>query len=295
MALAPPVHRRPGYNRKAQYSLFAAYLLAVAGAFAALLLLIVSAVDPKGFSAFRSMADEVIAPAGRLLASARTTAGAGLGAVSAYVDAGRKNAALEKLVALQRAQLIKGSSLASENRRLRALLNLQGDSPEKVSVARLIGATGSSTRRTAILSAGLNRQIHSGMPVRAPEGLVGRVIEVGPTTARLLLLTDADTVVPVRRIQDDLPAFASGTGDGRLAIRPVTFGLNPFRRGDILVASGSGGIFWPGTPVAKVIARTRDGALAVPLANPAGADFVLVQRQFQPEATRHIAQSQGQP
>ena len=52
--MAPPSHRRPGYSRKAQYSLFAAYVIAIAGAIFAALVLLISVADPRGFAMLRS-------------------------------------------------------------------------------------------------------------------------------------------------------------------------------------------------------------------------------------------------
>ena len=50
------------------------------------------------------------------------------------------------------------------------------------------------------------------MPVTSPMGLVGRVIEVGGRSARVLLLTDSESMVPVRRSTDNVVAFAKKNG-----------------------------------------------------------------------------------
>ena len=60
--MARPQSRRPGYNRKAQYGLFASYVVAVTGALIALLLIVIAMADPAGFSVLRSGAGEVTRP-----------------------------------------------------------------------------------------------------------------------------------------------------------------------------------------------------------------------------------------
>ena len=120
------------------------------------------------------------------------------------------------------------------------------------------------------------------MPVRTPLGLVGRVIELGNNTARILLLSDSESVVPVRRASDGVPAFATGRADGTLQLRLISLGINPLKIGDAFVTSGSGGLYWPNTPVAVVTELTRDGAVARLLSDPAASDMVAVQPQWNP-------------
>jgi rod shape-determining protein MreC len=67
-----------------------------------------------------------------------------------------------------------------------------------------------------------------------------------------------------------------------LRIKLISLGLNPLRRNDVLVTSGSGGLYRPGTPVAIVTQLTRDGAIARVLANPSDTDYVIVEDRFAP-------------
>ena len=126
------------------------------------------------------------------------------------------------------------------------------------------------------------QDVHSGMAVRGPEGLVGRVTEVGPLAARVLLLTDPESVVPIRRVSDGLPAFAAGRGDGRLDIRSAERTNIRFSTRDLFVTSGTGGLYPPGLPVARVSRAGVDQAIAIPLAAPDALDFAVVLRPFMP-------------
>jgi rod shape-determining protein MreC len=282
--MAPPPNRRPGFSRKAQYSLFAAYVLAVAGAAFAALLLVISIADPTGFAALRSAGAEITAPVARVISSIRRTTGDAGRNISAYFDAASKNAALSAEAKKNRIKLIEAKAIRTENLRLRKLLQIVDDTPERVAIGRLISSTGSSSRRVATLSIGSNYNIVSAQPVRGAEGLIGRIIEVGPTTARVLLITDAENLVPVMRANDGLPAFAAGLSNGMVVIRPINLGESPFHPGDLIVTSGNGGLYPPNIPFARVIRKTSDGALARPLADPSNTAYAIVLESYQAPA-----------
>src|SRR4029079_3820280 len=106
----------------------------------------------------------------------------------------------------------------------------------------------------------------------------------GHFASRVLLITDGASNVPVRLVRDGTPALATGAGDGTLAIKPLEVGATRFRRGDLFVTSGTGGLYPPNIPVAVVTKATRDDTIARPLADPSRADFVIVERLYQPEA-----------
>ena len=133
--------------------------------------------------------------------------------------------------------------------------------PEVVIAARLVGSTASSGRRFALLNAGRMQGVQPGMPVRGPDGLVGRVLESGPIAARVLLITDPESLVPVRRTRDGVAAIAAGRGDGRVDIRSVDATNVRFNRGDMFVTSGTGGLYAPGVPVAQVDRNGMDLSL----------------------------------
>ncbi|RYD82563.1 MAG: rod shape-determining protein MreC, partial [Sphingomonadales bacterium] len=95
------------------------------------------------------------------------------------------------------------------------------------------------------------------------------------------LLTDGETAVPVRIVRNGTAGLATGQGDGSMEIRGLIAGGSPFRRGDIAVTSGTGGVYTPNIPVAVVTEVRSDRAIAMPLADPARADFAAVYPIFQ--------------
>lgn len=288
--MAPPHHRRPGFSKRAQYSIFASYLLGILGAIVGLLLLLISIFDPQGFSALRTIGAEITAPVSRTLANIGGVTGNAGENISAYFNAASKNAAMKRELEKNRIEILEARALKQENERLKRLLGLDKEVPDAIGMARLISSTSSSSRRIATLGLGATDGILTGQPVRAPEGLVGRVLETGPTTARILLVSDGQNVTPVKRASDELPAFATGRGDGTVEVRPINVGSNPFNGGDLLITSGSGGLYAPGIPVAVVIRKTDTGAIARILADSAKVSHVIVQPMFQAETVAAIKQ-----
>ena len=293
--MAPPTGRRSSSNRKAQLGLFAGYFLAGLGALIGALLLIISVFRPDAFSGLRSMAVDVTSPAGELGAAGRTGTRTVLESIAGYYRAGSRNAQLQREMQIARVRLAEAEAVATENRRLKAVLGLDSGETGPVAVARLIGSTASSARRIAYLSAGRRDGVRPGMPVTSPLGLVGRVLEAGTTSSRVLLLTDSESMVPVRRAIDDVVAFAEGRADGSLRLRLINLGINPIEVGDVFVTSGAGGLFRPGVAVAMATELTDDGAIAQLLSNPAATDVVVVEPIWQAAAVTAIASPPDQP
>ncbi|MFT3966886.1 MAG: rod shape-determining protein MreC [Sphingobium sp.] len=279
--MAPPRKRRPGYDRKAQYGLFASYVVAIVGAIAALLLVIISAADPAGFSVLRAGVAEATRPVSTAARSLVLTIGNIDEIIGAYINAGTQNISLRREAEASRTKLIEADALRQENIRLKRLLRLADEEGDVIASGHLVSSTATSSRRLARLDIGSRQGVQSGMPVRAAEGLVGRVLWTGLNTADVLLLVDNENVVPVRRAKDNIPGISRGMDDGTVEIRALNAERNPFHPGDIFVTSGIGGIYRPNIPVAIVARIEGDRAVAIPLANPGRVEMVVVQRTFQ--------------
>lgn len=282
--MAPPSARRSGHSRRAQYGQFTGYLLAAIGAVAGAVLLVISLWNPSAFGGLRGAAVETVAPAGQSVATARSEGRSWLDSISGYLRAGSQNDALKKEVEIARIRLQEAEALKDENARLKSLLRLEDGEDKPVVASRIVGATAASSRRYAYLGVGSRDGVKPGMPVRSPRGFIGRVLETSPKTARVLLLTDTESIVPVRRAKDDIVAFAEGRGDGRISIRLINLGINPLKVGDVFVTSGAGGFFRPGVAVAILSEVTDDGGIARIISDPAATDFVVVEPVYQPEA-----------
>jgi rod shape-determining protein MreC len=251
-------------------------------------LLIISLWQPQAISGLRTVATDASSPIGRAGAGARVGSMNIFEAIAGYYRAGSKNAELEQEVKIARVRLAEAAALKQENARLKAAIGLMEEDPKPVALGRLIGSTSSSTRRFAYISVGKADGVTADMPVVSPMGLVGRVLEAGQHSARVMLLTDSESMVPVRRATDDVVAFADGRSDGTLRLRLINLGLNPLKKGDVFVTSGAGGLFRPNIAVAVVDTLTKDGAIGRMLSNPAATDYVAVEPVWKPDAIRML-------
>ena len=280
--MAPARDRRTGFSRRRQYGVFMGYVLAVAGAVVGLVLLVASTFNPPAFSALRMGVAGVTTPISTGLATVGSSISGIPDAIGNYFFVKQENVALRADRERTRALLMRARTIAYDNRRLRSLLAIRERSTAPVVTARLVSSSASSGRRYALLNAGRWNGVLPGMPVRGPDGLIGRVVETGPNAARILLLSDGDSIVPVRRTRDGMPAIAAGRGDGMIDIRSVNATNVRFNAGDLFVTTGTGGIYAPGVPVARVTKAGSDSVMARAFADPDTLDFALVERMFMP-------------
>lgn len=276
--MTPQPSRRPSYSRRSQYGAFAAYVIAVTGGLAGLGAALLWAVDPTGFAELRMAIYTAMSPASRAIGSGLSAISEVDDEVGAYWRAGSQNARLNRELTAARRELIVSRALQAENAQLRALLRLDRAEAAPVATARLLMSSATSTRRFAILDAGRAHGVEVGQPVRSASGLIGRTLQVGSNASRIILLTDPQNVVPVRRASDGLAALSTGRGDSLVEVRSLNSASNNFRIGDVFLTSGSGGLYHARTPVAVIVRLTNDGGLARPIADPSTTDAVVVQR-----------------
>jgi rod shape-determining protein MreC len=264
--------------------LFFSFLAVIAGIIVGLILLALSLLAPQTFRTVRGAALDITGPvAGALHEVTETTEGVFTGAGN-YWDAARQNAELKRQNKAMLRRMVEARAIFLENQQLKATLQLREHERSTIAVGRIVGSSFSSPRRFAILSVGARDGVAIGMPVRAPEGLVGRIIDAGALASRVLLVSDRANIVPARLLRNGIPVIAQGRGDGTVDVRPLEVGRNPFKPGDIIVSSGTGGLYPPSVPIAHVVKLQGDDAIALPLADPATISFAIVEPPFEPTA-----------
>ena len=282
--MAASAGSRPGWSRRAQYGLFFGFVAAVAAVVVGLIMLILSLVAPNSYSAVRGAALDATAPLSVGINDVVTTVSGLASGAGDYWNAARQNGELKRQRAALMRRMVEAKAITLENDELKRALAMRERERRTVATGRIVGSSFESPRRFAVLSVGSNDGVAVGMPVRAADGLIGRVVEVGHFASRVLLVTDRANIVPARLLRGGQPVIATGRGDGTIDVRPLEVGRNPFRKGDIIVTSGTGGLYPPLVPVAKVIRLDDDGAIALPLADPGRASFALVEPPFEPAA-----------
>lgn len=284
---APP---RTGYSRSAQYLLFAGYVVTVLGALLGGLLLVTSWADPAGHNALRERLTDLTAPVSTVGSNVARGTGETGRRIGDWWRAGHQNEELRTELKDARVAMVDVAAVRAENVRLKRLLQLVERDGEPVVVTRLVASSPSSLRRFAVVPVGRSSGVGANQAVRGPTGLAGRVVGAGAISARVLLITDTASVVPVRRATDDLAAVAVGDGAGGLEIRPLASRRVTLRPGDLFVTNGIGGIFPPGIPVAVLRVRpSGDQALAQPVFDPNLTDPIMILPTWEPVVTSEPA------
>ncbi len=153
--------------------------------------------------------------------------------------------------------------LENENRQLRGLLATVPE-PNALSVtARVIADSGGAFAQSLLVTAGGRDGVAKGQAVMTAEGLVGRVTQAGYRSARVLLITDINSRIPVRVGEAGDRAILAGDNSGRprLIYLGVATAVAP---GDRVVTSGDAGAFPPGLPVGRVVGSEEGNAMVDP-------------------------------
>lgn len=156
--------------------------------------------------------------------------------------------------------------LESENGSLRGLLHYTPEPAVSYITARVIAAPGGSFVRTLVVTAGSRDGVRKGQAAVAGAGMVGRVVEVGEWSARVLLITDLNARIPVSLEGSRQRAVLAGDNSDqpRLLYLPPEA---PVGLGERVVTSGHGGLFPPGIPIGVVASAGERGVKVQPLAD----------------------------
>jgi len=168
---------------------------------------------------------------------------------------------LEEEVAALREQVRRLEEAGLENARLRRLLDLPAALGLDLVTAQVIAKDTTNWFKTIMINKGSEVGLARGLPVIAPEGLVGRVVEVMPGSAKVQLLTDP--VSSVGALLKEQRVTGLVTGDrGQTAIVKYLPLLAEVRVGDVVLTSGMGGAFPKGIMIGTVTAiHRKSGAL----------------------------------
>ena len=142
--------------------------------------------------------------------------------------------------------------------------------------------SGSPFRQSVVLNVGARDGIMDGWATMDGIGLVGRISGVGQNTARVILLTDSNSRLPITIQPSGQRAILSGDNSAQ---PPLEFIESPelIRPGDRVVSSGDGGVFPAGLVIGQV-AMGPDRRLRVALsADYERLDYLRVLRTHEGE------------
>lgn len=240
---------------------------------AALGILLLGRADPQIFQRARTAVTDITAPVLDALSRPAVT-------ISHLVAEARELARLREENIILRAEnerLLKwqnaARTLLAENRQLHELLNFTPTQDATSVTARVIGDSGGAFVRSLLVNAGRGDGVSKGNAALSGKGLLGRVAEVGERSARVLLINDLNSRIPVVIERSRERAILAGDNSvtPRLLYLPVTTSVQV---GDRVVTSGHGGAFPVGLPVGVVSAISDEGVRVTPFADATNIEYV---------------------
>jgi rod shape-determining protein MreC len=254
-------------------------LLVVLLCLAAITLLILNRTAPDAANSIRGTALDVAAP---VLDAAGAPVRAGEAVtdwIGSYFSARKRANKAEQEILRLKSLEESNRALKTENARLRSLIQISEPQTRSIRVARVVGASAGSSLYSAILTGGAGQGFRRGQPVRDVEGLVGRIIEAGYLSSRLLLITDSASRVPVKIERTGHSAMAGGVNGPYMHLLYIDPDAE-LKIGDQVVTSGQGGLFPPNIPVGTISALGNGEPLMRPASRLAGLDYVLIMQPY---------------
>ena len=238
-------------------------------------IVIMGKADQTMFDTLRTGLSDAAAPVldvvARPLGAVEAALDRARGLVGIYQENRRLTEDNERLLQWQQVAL----KLTTENRQLQGLLKVVPDRVVSYVTARVIANSGGAYVRTVMINAGTDEGLARGQATITGDGLVGRLTEVGSRAARVLLITDLNSRIPVRIEGSHTSAVLAGDNSERPRLLYVA-AAEGVKIGDRVVTSGEGGVFPPDLPVGVVSAVGGSGPRVEPYVELSQLGYVLV-------------------
>jgi rod shape-determining protein MreC len=227
-------------------------------------LMLMSRSDTAAVERLRMTVADAAAPILGLLVEPVSTVTGLVGSIGLLSDIHGQNQELRQENERLLQWLDAAKALQQENASLRQLLNLRAPPTARYVTTRIIGDNGGAFVRTVLVSSGAREGVRKNQAAVTGEGLAGRVIEVGERAARVLLLTDINSRIPVALEKSRVRAVLAGDNGPMPELAHLPPDAVP-EIGERVVTSGFGGLFPPGIPVGTVAHVGAQGIRVMPL------------------------------
>lgn len=167
------------------------------------------------------------------------------------VSAAKENDRLKKKIGDITKKNNEYQEAALSNIRLRNLLDLRQNLTTESVAAEVISIDPSLWHKTLVIDKGKQNGVKIGLPVVAPEGIVGQVIDAADRYSRILLLIDQDSAVDAI-IQDiRVRGIIKGASSDQCIFKYV-MRRHEIEVGDPVISSGLDGVFPKGLPIGYI-------------------------------------------
>jgi rod shape-determining protein MreC len=220
-----------------------------------------SALRPASLQAIRTGTADIFTPV--LAAFQRPVQAAAdyVRAVSGLAELQEENARLRSENLRLREWYRTALVLQNENQSLQNILKLDPGPVHSFVTARIVADSGNTYFKSLLVLSGGDQNVSKGEAVLSGDGLVGRIIEAGDHAARVLLLTDINSRIPVIVQSGGERAILGGSNDDLPVLDHLPLGT-ALEAGTKVITSGDGGLFPYGLPVGEVV-KNADGSFAV--------------------------------
>jgi rod shape-determining protein MreC len=192
----------------------------------------------------------------------------------------QENEQLREQIEKMRLQQVRLEQDALQARRLQALFGFKEQFISDTVPAQVIGSSGTDQSRIIYIDKGSNEGLKPDMAVIAPDGIVGKVLRVLPSTAQVLMINDQLSGVGVTLEKTRLQGILAGQPNGTLIIKYIMKD-EKVEPGENVMTSGGDRIFPKGLPIGRVAESSggKDMFLNIrvrPAANLSKLEEVLV-------------------
>lgn len=242
--------------------------------FAVFLVIFTNADQNRGNAARSSISDfisQVVAVVSSPFQAVEFATDNASGILSVYSD----NARLR----YENTQLQKWQSVAlkleTENKKLRNILNSR-PAPGLASITAEVTAEHNAPfSKTAVIKSEDLSGVKPGMAVVSASGLIGRITEVGSKSARVLLISDINSRIPVVTQSSGQKSILAGKNRRKGELMYVKNRAD-LKKGELVVTTGDGGYFPPGIVVGNIGDVSGEVIKVLPSADLSDLDYVSI-------------------
>ena len=220
------------------------YIIAVA------ILLVASFINPSFNIKIKSAVFEIVSFPFKIINILRNS-------VASKSDYMKENNSLKEKSAFLALELSRYSSIFSENERLRRLLKFKRNRRYRAIASEVIGRAPQAWSKLIIINKGKLNNIKKNMAVCTAKGLVGTVVETGPYTSKVMLVTDPNSRIGVvlEKSRQTGVLIGSESDICKVIYLSMDSDINPNEK---VLTSGFGGIFPKNIVIGEVTSVSRD-------------------------------------
>jgi rod shape-determining protein MreC len=159
-----------------------------------------------------------------------------------------------------RVESLQVNETVEENRRLRRLLALKAAMPLETLSGEIIAREWGGWVRSLTVNRGRSDHVTRLTAVIAPDGLIGRVVDVRPGSSVVQVLIDPASTVGAHAVRTRTAGIVEGDPRGTMRFKYMARDGSGLQVGDLVVTSGSGGLFPRGIPIGRVRAIDDRGS-----------------------------------